>query len=69
MHNSKLCSDCRNLLINQISPKHSRLIERSHIANYTIYRCDHCAAVLEQTETPCRWQLLPRPFIGSIQRF
>ncbi len=69
MNHHDLCADCRSLLTKQNSPKHQRLVECSRITNYTIYRCSQCSAMLERTELPSRWQLLPIPFPVSSQRF
>lgn len=62
MNKKDLCADCLALLSSQTVPKHQQLVERSHIENHTIFRCSQCSAVLEQTELPCSWQLLPKPF-------
>jgi len=69
MSHHALCQDCQNLLAHQNLPRHAFLAVRSHITNYTIYRCDHCAALLEQTESPCCWHLLPVPLSAPIPRF
>ncbi len=61
MNLSDLCSDCRSLLSSQRRAKHERLIEKSHMMNFTIFQCAHCKALLEQSEAPSSWQLLPIP--------
>lgn len=64
-----LCQGCKALLALQCSPRHGDLRPLSRITNYTIYRCEHCKALLEQTESSCRWQLLPVPLSAPIPRF
>ncbi len=59
MDRPTLCPDCKYLIAQQRLTGHPNLIERSHITNYTIFKCASCRSILEHSDTPNHWYMLP----------